>query len=114
MQKMSKNIPTLRLAAALDFFLKSKLHYGFELPGRIDYDKVHYLQHITYQQDKKAGKCPYDARLCHVDKGEDLALWNIDWLKPDLTKRFPQGSIINQETPTKVTPVIKFCKIPTY
>lgn len=114
MQKMSKNIPTLRLAAALDFFLKSKLHHGFELPGRIDYDKANYLQYISYQQDKKAGKCPYDARLCHVDKGEDLALWNIDWQKPDLTKGFPQGSTISQETPTKVPPVIKFRKIPTY
>lgn len=73
-----------------------------------------WLQHITYQRDKKAGKCPYDARLCHVVMGENLALWNIDWLKPDLTKEFPQGSIINKETLAKVTPVIKFRKIQNY
>ena len=46
--------------------------------------------------------------------GEVLALWNIDWLKPDLTNEFPQGSIINQEILAKVTPVIKFRKIPAY
>lgn len=114
MQKMSKNIPTLKPAAALDFFLKSELHHGCELPGRIDYNKANYLQHITYQQDKKAGKCPYDARLCHVVMGEDLPLWNIDWLKSKIRKGFPQGSIVNQETLAKVTPVIKFRKIPVY
>lgn len=73
-----------------------------------------WLQNITYQRDKKAGDTPYDARLCHVVMGEDLALWNIDWLNPDLTNGFPQSSIINQETLAKVTPIITFREIRAY
>lgn len=73
-----------------------------------------WLQNITYQRDKKAGTIPYDARLCHVVMGEDLALWNIDWLKPTLTKSFPQSSIISQDTLAKVTPIITFREVRAY
>lgn len=73
-----------------------------------------WLQNITYQRDKKTGSSPYDARLCHVVMGEDLALWNIDWLNPELKKGFPQSSIINQETLAKVTPIITFREIRAY
>lgn len=66
------------------------------------------------RRDKKAGDTPYDARLCHVVMGEDLALWNISWLNPDLTNGFPQSSIINQETLAKVTPIITFREIRAY
>lgn len=67
-----------------------------------------WLQNMTYRRDKKAGRCPYDARLCRVVMGENLQLWNNSWLASDLTKLFPQQSIINQETLAKVTPVITF------
>jgi hypothetical protein len=46
--------------------------------------------------------------------GEDLALWNIDWLNPELANGFPQSSIINQETLAKVTPIITFREIRAY
>lgn len=73
-----------------------------------------WLQNITYQRDKKAGITPYDARLCHVVMGEDLPLWNIDWMKPELRKGFPKNSIINQETLAKITPIITFREISAY
>ena len=73
-----------------------------------------WLQNMTYDRDKKTKLCPYDARLCRVVMGEDLSLWNISWLKPELTSQFPQQSIINQETLAKVTPIITFREIRTY
>lgn len=75
---MSKNIPTLNPAAALDFFLKSELHHGCELPGRIDYNKANYLQHITYQQTKK----PASVLMMHVFA---TSSWVRSWLYGTLT-----------------------------
>ena len=68
-----------------------------------------WLQNMTYKRDKKEGrKDVYEARLCRVVMGEDLPLWNISWLKAELSDGFPQSSIVNQETLAKVTPIITF------
>ncbi len=67
-----------------------------------------WLQNMTYQADKRAHKCPYSARLCKVVIGDKQELWNNSWLKPSLTKGFNQSSIVNQETLSKVTPIITF------
>ena len=48
------------------------------------------------------------ARLCKVVMGEDVQLWNNGWLNCDLTKDFPQSSVVDEETLAKVTPVITF------
>jgi len=68
-----------------------------------------WLQNITYTQDKKRKKSPYTMRLCKLVMGDsNEPLWNNDWLLPDLTQDLPVASVVNQETLSKVTPVITF------
>ena len=68
-----------------------------------------WLQNITYTQDKKRKKSPYTMRLCKLVMGDsNEPLWNNDWLQPDLTHDLPVASVVNQETLSKVTPVITF------
>ena len=72
-----------------------------------DYNQL-WLQNITYCQDSENGVSPYEMRLCKVVMGEDVQLWNNEWLKTELSNDFPQSSIIDEETLAKVTPVITF------
>lgn len=68
-----------------------------------------WLQNMTYQRDKKAGKSPYDMRLCRLVAGdESVTLWNNTWLKDELVSDLPYSSIVNQEVLSKITPVITF------
>ena len=63
----------------------------------------------NYTQDKKRKKSPYTMRLCKLVMGDsNEPLWNNDWLLPDLTQDLPVASVVNQETLSKVTPVITF------
>ena len=72
-----------------------------------DYNQL-WLQNITYCQDSENDVSPYEVRLCKVVMGEDVQLWNNEWLKTELSNDFPQSSIIDEETLAKVTPVITF------
>ena len=56
-----------------------------------------WLQNITYQQDVKAKKSPYDMRLCKLVMGEEVQLWNNQWLKDELRSSFPILSVVNSE-----------------
>jgi hypothetical protein len=69
---------------------------------------------MTYNRDRETGSSPYKSRLCRIVMGEALPLWNIAWLKPELTDGFPQGSIVDQETLAKITPVITFRETRAY
>lgn len=73
-----------------------------------------WLQNMTYNRDRETGSSPYKSRLCRIVMGEALPLWNIAWLKPELTDGFPQGSIVDQETLAKITPVITFRETRAY
>ena len=74
-----------------------------------------WLQNMTYTRDKKRKKTPYTLRLCKLVMGDSSEpLWNNDWLKPEYTRSLPYGSIVNQETLRKVTPVIMFRETRAY
>lgn len=73
-----------------------------------DYNQL-WLQNMTYTRDKKKKQCPYTLRLCQLVMGQtDTPLWNNDWLKSELTDKFPNSSIINKKVLKEVTPVISF------
>ena len=56
-----------------------------------------WLQNITYQQDVKDKRSPYDMRLCKLVMGEEVQLWNNQWLKDELRSSFPILSVVNSE-----------------
>ena len=70
-----------------------------------------WIQNMTLSMDSSRGDCPYNMPLCHLVMGEDVKIWNNDWLMADLTKDLPYGSIINsnriQELKEEPAPVIK-------
>ncbi|MBO5565900.1 MAG: RNA-directed DNA polymerase [Succinivibrio sp.] len=47
-----------------------------------DYTQI-WLQDMTVYIDHEAGLCPYNNKLCRIVAGEDLSLWNSDWLKAE-------------------------------
>ena len=56
-----------------------------------------WLQNITFQQDVKEKRSPYDMRLCKLVMGEEVQLWNNQWLKDELKSSFPILSVVNSE-----------------
>lgn len=67
-----------------------------------------WLQNMTYKQDSKLKRSPYNIRLCKAVMGENVQLWNNSWLKDEYTKDFPQTSVVNKEVLAKVDTVIRF------
>ena len=68
-----------------------------------------WLQNITYQQDKKKKRSPYDMRLCRLAAGDkNVCLWNNSWLKDCNTGKLPYASIVNQDLLKQITPIITF------
>lgn len=67
-----------------------------------------WLQNMTYKIDKATDNHPYKERLCRLVMGEDVDLWNNEWLKKKLTKGFPLHTIVNAETLDETTGVINF------
>lgn len=129
MMKTAKSILSLNCKEALDFLMTSGQYHGFELPEYFDFDKMCarlrklpnnvylqlWLQNITWRRDKASGQCPYDARMCHVVAGDSTApLWNNAWLRPELTKGFPQASVVNKDTLNKGDNVIVFKETRAY
>lgn len=78
-----------------------------------DYNQL-WLQNITYQKDKQNGISPYSNRLCKVVMGEDIELWNNEWIKEKLVSNINIGSIVDQEILKKITPVIIFREARAY
>lgn len=71
------------------------------------YSKI-WIQNMTLTHDIEENRCPYDTRLCRLVMGENITLWNNSWLKPELTKAFPQSSVVNAGTLKKVGDIITF------
>lgn len=79
-----------------------------------DYNQL-WLQNMTYTRDKATkSSCPYNVRLCKLVMGEDIEIWNNSWLKKSLYKNFPLSSIVNEDTLSKVTPIITFRETRAY
>lgn len=73
-----------------------------------------WLQNMTYRRDTEEGLSPYDVRLCKVVMGEEVDLWDNTWLNADLTKDFPQSSVVNADVLDRQTPVITFRETRAY
>jgi RNA-directed DNA polymerase len=66
-----------------------------------------WLQNITYSSDKEKDESHYELPLCKLVMGEDVKLWNNDWLAQSLRDGLPYDQICSEETLKEVTPVIK-------
>lgn len=79
-----------------------------------DYDKI-WIQNMTYCQDKTDALHRYsDVRLCRLVMGDKATLWDNSWLKPELTRGFPQATVCDKAILRKVTPVITFRETRAY
>lgn len=78
----------------------------FHLPNS-SYVEI-WLQHITYQRDKKLGESPYTMPLCRLAAGENVRLWDNSWLKPALVAALPYNKVCDYKMMRDMTPVIKF------
>ncbi len=67
-----------------------------------------WLQNITHTTDDWSTKKAYDMPLCLVVANQPVALWNNEWLLPEIVSEFPQNSIVDRETLAKTGQVITF------
>ena len=67
-----------------------------------------WLQNITYTMDKEAKKSPYTNELCKIVMGQEVSLWNLDWLKTEFKQKFPIARICNQKKLQESGSEIKF------
>ena len=72
-----------------------------------DYTQL-WLQTMTYSMDKEAKKSPYTNDLCKIVMGEKANLWNLDWLKGELTQEFPIARVCNKKKLQESDSEIKF------
>lgn len=73
-----------------------------------------WLQNITYPNDSVNKTCPYTLPLCKLVMGKSVNLWNISWLKAELTKDLPINSIVDKEILNKNNSVITFRETRAY
>lgn len=66
-----------------------------------------WMQRLTYAEDKAQGVNPYTEPLCDIIYGNDITLWNNDWLKEEFTRDFPLKEICNTEKRKELTSFIK-------
>ena len=63
-----------------------------------------WMQHITFNTQDGI---TYSEPLCKIVAGEkDVKLWNMEWLKDEYKKDFPQAEICNDEARAKINSVI--------
>lgn len=74
-----------------------------------DYTQV-WLQHITYNDNVVAGKSPYTLNLCRLVWGDNVALWQNNWLKSDLATGLPYDQICDRERAKDISPKIKISR----
>ena len=68
-----------------------------------------WMQHITF---KMTDAIEYNEPLCKIVAGEkDVKLWNLEWLKEEYKKKFPQELICTDEARAKVKPVINIDEV---
>ena len=73
-----------------------------------------WLQNITYLRDKKNGTSPYTMRLCRLAAGEEVELWNNEWLKEEYRKCVTSNSVIDKKSLKKLSPIITFRETRAY
>lgn len=73
-----------------------------------------WLQNITYLRDKKNGTSPYSMRLCRLAAGEDVELWNNEWLKEEYRECISSNSVIDEDSLKKLSPIITFRETRAY
>ena len=73
-----------------------------------------WLQNITYKRDKKNGTSPYTMRLCRLAAGDEVELWNNEWLKEEYRKCITSSSVIDKNSLKKLSPVITFRETRAY
>jgi len=66
-----------------------------------------WLQNMTYSTDKVKDESHYTLELCRLVMGEDICLWNNNWLSPTLHVDFPYNSICDETSLKNISPVIK-------
>lgn len=66
-----------------------------------------WLQNMTYSADKIKDESHYELPLCKLVMGEDVKLWNNDWIKEPLCADFPYNQICCEEKLKELSPVIK-------
>ena len=63
-----------------------------------------WMQHITF---KMPDSIEYTEPLCKIVSGEkEVKLWNLDWLKDEYKKKFPQAEICTDKARESITSVI--------
>lgn len=78
-----------------------------------DTHNTHYLmlwmQNLTHSLDNIVDNNPYrKVPLCRIVMGEDIDLWNNDWLKPALRKDIPTTSIVDTKVLKESGVVMRF------
>ncbi len=67
-----------------------------------------WMQNITHTTDDWSAGDVYDMPLCRVVAGKPVTLWNNSWLRPGITAKFPQESIVDRDALSKTGQVITF------
>lgn len=67
-----------------------------------------WMQNITHTTDDWSAGDVYDMPLCRVVAEQPVTLWNNSWLRPELTAKFPQESIVDRDALSKTGQVITF------
>ncbi len=73
-----------------------------------------WLQNITYLRDKKNDTSPYTMRLCRLAAGEEVELWNNEWLKEEYRQCVTSNSVIDKKSLKKLSPIITFRETRAY
>lgn len=65
-----------------------------------------WLQNLTLGLKKENDKYEYSHPLCHIVSGEQVELWNNNWLCQSFIQEFPYNKICTKEKLDQVAPVI--------
>jgi len=70
-----------------------------------------WLQRISYPFNSSR---EYTENLCHLVSGDNVSLWNSDWLKPSLGKLVDPQQIIDKTKLAKLSPVISNAEVDAF
>lgn len=65
-----------------------------------------WMQRLTIKTDRGNRINPYDEKLCKLVYGDEVSIWNNDWLKEEYQKDFPVNSLCNNQVIDKMSPYI--------
>lgn len=73
-----------------------------------------WLQRITYKLDVEINADTYEEPLCKLVQGEEVFLWNLDWLKDSIKENINTSSICKRDKLERMTSIIKLEEIAIY